>query len=59
MRDIASVYAEGTKRRLIIGCISPLVGIPAMVCRLALLAIVIFPALDNLTAVWGETPPCL
>ena len=60
MRDIASVYAAGTKRRLIIGCISTLVGIPAMVCRLALLAIVIFPALDNLTAGGGgKTPPCL
>jgi len=59
MHDIASVCAAGTKRRLIIGCISTLVGIPAMVFCQALLAIVVFPALDNLSAGGGGAPPCL
>ena len=48
MREIASVYAARTKRRLIVGCISALVDLPAMACCLTLIVTVLFPALDNL-----------
>jgi hypothetical protein len=50
MRDMVNVYAAGTKRRLLIGCISTLVGIPIVGCCLVLLAIVVFPELDKLVA---------
>ena len=50
MRDMVSVYAAGTKRRLLIGCISTLVSIPIVGCCLVLLATVVFPGLDKLVA---------
>jgi hypothetical protein len=50
MRDTLSVFASGTKRRLMIGCISTLVSLPIVACCLALLITLGFPALDSLAA---------
>ena len=50
MRDMASVFAAGTTRRLLIGCISAAVGLPAVACCLGLIFTVLFPALDGFVA---------
>jgi hypothetical protein len=50
MRDIAATTISGTKRRLLIGCISTLVGLPAMAICLILIVTVLFPTLDKMVA---------
>jgi hypothetical protein len=50
MRDMFSVFTAGTKRRLMIGCLSALVGLPISACCLALLFTLGIPALDSLAA---------
>jgi hypothetical protein len=54
MHEIVNNYSAQTKRRLLIGCISSLVAIPLMLCCLALLPTVVFPALDRLS-IGGDT----
>jgi hypothetical protein len=50
MRDVVSVAAAGTRRRLMIGCLSALIGVPVMACCLTLMVTALFPALDSLAA---------
>lgn len=54
MREIASLYAERTKRRWINGCLTTLVSLPIMCCCLILLPTVVFPALDSVAAGGNE-----
>ena len=53
MGEIASIYAARIKRRLLIGCISVLIGVPIMGCCVLLLPTVVFPALDGIAAGGG------
>jgi hypothetical protein len=53
MGEIASIYAARIKRRLLIGCISALIGVPIMGCCVLLLPTVVFPALDSIAAAGG------
>jgi hypothetical protein len=48
MRQVASLYVARTKRRLLIGCLSILVGGPVMCACLSLLPTVVFPTLDTI-----------
>jgi hypothetical protein len=50
MREIASVYTARTKRRILIGCLSALIGIPLVGCCLILIVTTLLPMLDNLSA---------
>lgn len=50
MREIATVVTERTKRRLLVGCLSTLIGGPLMCGCLLALNFVLFPALDSVDA---------
>jgi len=57
MRDIASDLTSRVKRRLLIGIISTLVGIPMMCCCLVFIYTVLFPQLDQVVASGNANAP--
>jgi hypothetical protein len=48
MREISGLFVEHTKRRLLVGCLSTLVGVPVMCCCLFGLFNFVLPFMDNL-----------
>ncbi len=50
MRDIGNIYAQQTKQRLFIGCLTALISIPVFSCCLVLFSKAVFPALDSAIA---------
>ena len=50
MNQIGNVVVTDTKRRLLVGCLTLLVGVPIMACCLILLGTVVFPGLDSMAA---------
>ena len=47
MNQVGNVVLQNTKRRLLTGCLSALVGVPLMVCCLVLIFTVVLPQLDK------------
>ena len=60
MNQVGNVLVQGTKRRLFVGCLTALIGIPIIICGFIFLLTVVFPGLDEIVKSGNEeTVPVL
>ena len=48
MNQVGNVLVQSTKRRLYVGCLTALIGIPTIVCGFAFLFAVVFPGMEEI-----------